>query len=147
MKSFKESKKNTSEVRELSPVNEEKKTFGKYIGIEITQAADGHAKGRMKVEEFTHNAGGTVHGGALFTLADSVAGSAAFSLKSRVATLDAAVHFLRPGRKTDYIYGQANVIKSGSTVLVIDVKLTDDRDNLLFSGTFSFYVFKEKREK
>lgn len=123
----------------------EKLTFGKYTGIEITEARDGHAKARMKVEEFSHNSGGTIHGGALFTLADSVAGSAAFSLKNRVTTLDAAVNFLRPGRKTDFVYGEANVIKGGSSILVIDVKLHDERQNLLLSGTFSFFVFKEKK--
>ncbi|MGZ4857695.1 MAG: PaaI family thioesterase, partial [Methanobacteriaceae archaeon] len=44
--------------------------FAAYAGIEVIDISPGMAKTRMKVEDKHLNSIGTVHGGALFTLAD-----------------------------------------------------------------------------
>jgi len=50
-----------------------------HLGIEILECADGRATGRMTVKDFHRNSAGTLHGGAIFALADAVFGAASNS--------------------------------------------------------------------
>jgi acyl-CoA thioesterase len=46
--------------------------LAKYLGIEVFEHADGKAMGRMVIQAHHLNSAGTLHGGAIFTLADVV---------------------------------------------------------------------------
>ncbi len=74
----------------------------------------------------------------MFTLADTTAGSAASSHGIQVTTLDSTIHFLRPGMNTAYLYAEAKEIKHGKRVSVYSVDVTDDKDSLLATATFTF---------
>ena len=49
---------------------EEYDRFAKYCGIELLEMGKGRSKVRMEICEHHLNGVGTVHGGAIFTLAD-----------------------------------------------------------------------------
>ena len=51
--------------------------FIELIGIKIIEADEGYCKAELKVNDRHLNPLGTVHGGCLYTLADTVAGFAA----------------------------------------------------------------------
>ena len=53
--------------------------FIELIGIKIIEADEGYCKAELKVDDRHLNPLGTVHGGCLYTLADTVAGFAAAS--------------------------------------------------------------------
>lgn len=47
-------------------------SFAKHAGVELLEVSKGKAKAQLKITKEHLNSFGTVHGGAIFTLADSV---------------------------------------------------------------------------
>ena len=113
--------------------------FGPRSGAIVTSAGNGEAMGELEIRPETRNPMGVVHGGALFTLADTVAGTAAFTTGHTCVTLDSSMQFL-VAAKGDKVYCTAKPKKLGRTIAVYDVTLTDNQDRLVASGVFSFFV-------
>ena len=73
--------------------------FAELVGFEIFPESDGTATAKLTISEHHLNPNGVVHGGALFTLVDTVMGA---SLMQRLdegdicATLQISMNFLRP---------------------------------------------------
>lgn len=70
--------------------------FIELIGIKIIEADEGYCKAELEVDDRHLNPLGTVHGGCLYTLADTVAGFAAASCGFEGPTLSGNMYFLRP---------------------------------------------------
>ncbi len=119
-------------------------TFISYLGIEITEIRKGYAEGKMKIRPEFCNPLGSVHGGCLFTLADTVGGYAALSHGEAATTMDAGYHYLAPAIEAKEILAVAEEVKHGKNVSVYDVCLYDDNKKLLGKGTFSFFHLKEQ---
>jgi uncharacterized protein (TIGR00369 family) len=101
--------------------------YAKLLGIEVTDAGDGHAEGRLPfTDELRSNPYGEVaHGGATYALADTIGGAAVISLTEDVSpTIDMRIDYLAPV-KTD-IYATAEVIRHGSSVSMVHVEIEDD---------------------
>lgn len=113
--------------------------FGPKSRAIVTRAGNGEAEGEMEIHTDTCNPMGIVHGGALFTLADTVAGTAAFTTGRTCVTLDTNFQFLSAA-KGDKVYCTAKPKKLGRTIVVYDVSLTDSLDRPVASGTFTFYA-------
>ena len=64
--------------------------FARHSGIELLEVSEGFARAKMPLGPFHHNGIGTVHGGALFTLAD-LAFAAASNSHGTVAVAVASV--------------------------------------------------------
>lgn len=100
--------------------------FVRSLGIEVTVATDGHAEGRLTVtEDHTSNPEtGVVHGGATFTLADTVGDAAVVSLTGTlVPTIDMRIDYLAP--VTGDVTAEADVIRDGGSLAVVEVELFD----------------------
>ena len=115
--------------------------FGPKSGAMVTAVhADHSAEGELELRADTRNPLGVIHGGALFTLADTVTGTAAYTIADRpCVTLDSSMQFLA-GARGDKIYCQAKPKKIGRTIVVYDVTITDSEDRLVASGIFTFYA-------
>jgi uncharacterized protein (TIGR00369 family) len=102
--------------------------FADLLGIEVTEAADGHAEGHLPMrEELSWNADQMMaHGGVTFTLADTVGGAALVSLVDQpVPTIDMRIDYLEAG--TGDLHTTADVAREGGTIGVVDVAVeTDD---------------------
>ena len=103
--------------------------FAKLLGVEVTEAADGHAEGRVEMrEELSWNADRMMaHGGVTFTLADTVGGAALVSeVDQPVPTIDMRIDYLSAG--TGDLYAEADVVRVGGDVGTVDVDVyaTDD---------------------
>ena len=69
--------------------------FARHNGIELLEAGKGRATVQMKVAPYHFNAAGTVHGGAIFTLAD-YAFAVASNSHGRIAMgISASVNFVK----------------------------------------------------
>ena len=113
--------------------------FGPRSRVKVTRAGGGEAEGELEICTDTRNPMGIVHGGALFTLADTVAGTAAFTTGHTCVTLDSSMQFLAAARG-DKVFCVATPKKIGRTIVVYDVALTDGEERLVASGTFTFFV-------
>ena len=74
--------------------------YNREVGIEITEAADGYAEGRIELEERHSSSPNTMvaHGGVAYTLADTGGGAAVISQARTVTpTIDMRIDYLAPG--------------------------------------------------
>ncbi|PSP55936.1 thioesterase [Halobacteriales archaeon QS_1_67_19] len=100
----------------------EEMPFADLLGVEVTEAADGHAEGRVEMrEELSWNADRQMaHGGVTFTLADTVGGAALVSVVDQpVPTIDMRIDYLEAG--TGDLCAEADVVRCGDDVGVVDV--------------------------
>jgi uncharacterized protein (TIGR00369 family) len=106
--------------------------FADLLGVEVTEAADGHAEGHVEMrQELSWNQDREMaHGGVTFTLADTVGGAALVSLNDQpVPTVDMRIDYLSAG--TGDLYAEADVVRNGSDVGVVDVSVYDEDDEHL----------------
>ncbi len=124
----------------------EKIDFISYNGMKITEFKDGYARVDMEVRPEHNNPINSIHGGAIFTIADSASGMAIYSLgELRSTSIDANIHFLRPGMNKTHIYAEANVIKRGQNVVVTSVSVKDQDDVELAVGIFSNMILDSSK--
>ncbi len=86
------------------------------------------------------NGSARIHGGYLYTIADTVGGVNVRRYASKLATLDSDFHFLC-NESTRYVYGYARLIRNGSKVIVMHVEVRGDSDQVFAEGTFTYYKF------
>lgn len=99
--------------------------FADLLGVEVTEAAEGHAKGRIAMrEELSWNSDQMMaHGGVTFTLADTVGGAALVSLVDQpVPTIDMRIDYLNAGKGD--LRAEAEVVRQGGDVGVVDVNVS-----------------------
>lgn len=113
--------------------------FAAHVGIRITEIKPGYAKGEMLVAEHHKNAIKSIHGGCLFSIADTIAGTAAVSRGKRMTTMSSDFHFLSPGIDVKKLIAVAIEIKCGKKISVYDVEVFNEKEALLAKGTFTFY--------
>lgn len=115
--------------------------FNTTSGITITAArSNGTAEGILSVTESNLNPHGTVHGGCLYTLADTVAGTAvAAACGKPCVTVNGTLEFLRPATGSA-VSCTASPKKLGRTLCVMQVELTGEAGKLVATGTFTFAV-------
>ena len=130
---------NPSEIEErLKAMVNGPHQFSAYNSIFLEKARDGRAEGRLFVTENSLNPHGMVHGGALVTLADTVAGTCACSRYGNTCvTTNSTMEYLRPGTPP-WIRCRARAVKIGRTLSVVRVELTDSRERLVATGTYTF---------
>lgn len=117
--------------------------FSAYNHIFLEKARDGKAEGRLFVTENSLNPHGLVHGGALVTLADTVAGTCACSKYGNTCvTTNSTMEYLRPG-SAPWVRCVAAATKIGRTLSVVRVELTDSQDKLVATGTYTFCMMNE----
>lgn len=135
-------KKTNSETKidfhKLVQYRNERNPFSVDAGVEIIEIKEGYAKAVLRVDERKVNPIGSVHGGCLFTLADTTAGSAATSHGVWMTTLDADIHFMRPALHQKTLYAEANEIKRGANISLYSVSITDEEGAELVRATFTF---------
>ncbi len=91
--------------------------------------------------------GGLLHGGAVMALADSAGGYCAFlNLPEGAAgtsTIESKTNFLGAVR-SGAVTATARPLHVGSTVIVVEIELRDDRDRLVGKATQSQAVLRPK---
>lgn len=118
--------------------------FRMAMGIRFLERENGHARAEMEIESWHINVLGIIHGGVLFTLADTTSGAAAATHGGRVTTVNSNINFLKAGKDTTKIVAEAQEIKYGRTISVCDAKIFDDKGNLLATSTMTFFHLKDK---
>jgi uncharacterized protein (TIGR00369 family) len=109
------------------------------IGFRFVSVDAGVVVMELSPGEHQYNTIGTVHGGVIVTLLDSVAGSAVHStLPAGVGytTVDITTSFLRTVRAdTGLLRAEGRVIKAGRRVALAEATLTDDTGSLYAHAT------------
>jgi uncharacterized protein (TIGR00369 family) len=101
--------------------------FVKRLGIEVLEAGDGRATGRLPLETgHTSNEDSAVaHGGVVFSMADTVGAAAVISVAGRITpTVDMRIDYLAPA--TSDLRAEAEVVRFGGSLALSRVELYDD---------------------
>ncbi len=123
----------------INELAQEEGRFINLVGLEILELSLGHAKGAIHVERKHSNPMGAVHGGCIYTMADTIAGLAANTHGEYVVTTSSSVNFLAPAINTTVITVEADEVRHGRKLSVYDVKVLNDNDEVIAIGTFQFY--------
>ncbi|MEW9078211.1 PaaI family thioesterase [Terrisporobacter glycolicus] len=118
--------------------------FAKEIGIKITSISKGYAKGEIDINKSHLNPGKSVHGGCIFTLADTVGGTAAWTRGNYVVTTSSNITYLNPAIESEKLIAIAKEIKFGKKILVYEVDIWDDSERLIAKVTNSYYNIEKK---
>lgn len=113
--------------------------FARFVGIETIELSDGYARTEMRIRPEFENTIGSLHGGAIFTLADTVSGAAAASAGTMHTTVNCSMNYLKPGIGVEVLYGTARRVKKGKTISVYEVEIMDEKENLYATGTFTYF--------
>ena len=113
----------------------DRQPFMGFLGAALTTVEPGHCEVRLPFRAELTQQHGFVHGGVLATLADTVAGYAAFSLMAADAaplTVEYKLNILRPGGGQEVVT-RGHVVKPGRTLTVVraDVFNVEDGEETL----------------
>ena len=109
------------------------------FGIEPVVVEPRFLKARFKVNDSLLNPYKTVHGGCLYSVADIVAGTLADFSGRYCTTVEGNMNYLERADRTEYIYCEAKMVRSGSHLIVVKVKIRNDKERIIDDGSFTFY--------
>ncbi|MGB3908072.1 MAG: PaaI family thioesterase [Methanomethylovorans sp.] len=115
--------------------------FAAHCNIELLEVGPGYAKARMFIADEHLNAFGTVHGGAIFTLADLVFGSASNAHGRIAVAINCSIAFVKAARK-GYLIAEAKEVSIGYKLATYIVTVTDEEDEVI--ATFQGTVYRKK---
>jgi acyl-CoA thioesterase len=104
--------------------------FAKHTGLEILEAAKGYAKVKMPIQPYHLNGVNTVHGGAIFTLAD-FAFAVASNSHGRVAMgVNGNISYMKAAT-TGTLYAEAHETSCNHKLGHYLVNIYDDQQELV----------------
>jgi acyl-CoA thioesterase len=109
--------------------------WAKESGIELMECSTGRAKVRMMIEKKHVNGHGTVHGGAIFTLADTAFALASNSHGIPAAAINAHISYVKSAT-AGTLYAEAAESSLSPKIGTYSVIVTDDTGETiaLFEG-------------
>ena len=116
--------------------------FAELLGMRAKSVGDGRARFELAVEAKHLNPNGTLHGGVIYSLADSAMGTALFDRLERgeqCATLEIKMSYLAPVTGGT-IAVDAVVVQRTKRIGVLEAKVFGDGDRLVALATGTFYI-------
>jgi len=115
--------------------------FAKHNGIELLEVGKGRATVQMKIEPYHFNAAGTVHGGAIFTLADYAFAVASNSHGRMAMGISTSVNFVKAAVQ-GMLYAEAVENSINTKLDSYTVTVTDDDNSTI--AIFQGMVYRKQ---
>lgn len=99
--------------------------FMRHIGFSITRIEAGEVEGEMALQQIHLQQFGRLHGGVVTTIADIVAGFAAYTVapaEKDVVTGEIKISYLRAG-KGSHVRAVGKVLKPGKTICFVEAEV------------------------
>jgi 1,4-dihydroxy-2-naphthoyl-CoA hydrolase len=121
--------------------------MGEHLGIQWTEVGEDYLKAEMPVDHRTKQPYGLLHGGASCALAETI-GSVASAMvvdhsKFYCVGLEINANHIR-GAKEGFVTGIAKPLHVGSTTHVWDIKIYDEKDQLICVSRLTMAILKRK---
>lgn len=111
-----------------------KNTLMETLNIEIIDFGTDFLTAKMPVNSRVHQPDGVLHGGATAALAESVGSFASHIFIDTdnffVRGIEITANHLK-GVKSGFVYAKATFLHKGRTTQLLDIRITDDHDNLV----------------
>ncbi|GLZ13965.1 hypothetical protein Acsp04_42000 [Actinomadura sp. NBRC 104425] len=122
----------------------------RLLALEMVEIGERHAVLSMPVRPEAFNSTGNLHGGAIATLIDVAAGTAAARGSAfkpgeqSLVTADLHVRYLgRP--HGDTVFARAEVLKAGRRLVIVECRVTDVEDRVIAAADFSMMIVPLRR--
>lgn len=111
--------------------------FTRLLGLNVEASDTGYCRLTFRVTKDMLNGFGVVHGGVLFSAADSAFAFACNSNGTVTLALEASIHFTQSCREGDVLTVEAREVHAGNRIGVFDVRTRNQAGELvsLFKGT------------
>ncbi|MBL7179098.1 MAG: PaaI family thioesterase [Pseudomonadota bacterium] len=115
--------------------------FAEYVGIELLEASKGKAKAKMEIKNHHLNGVKTVHGAAIFTLADLVFAVASNSHGTIAMGINVSISYLKAVTK-GVLFAEAKEVSINPKLATYTIHVTDSGNDLV--ATFQGMVYRKK---
>jgi len=122
--------------------SESPQRFSDSIGLRFTEMENGHSRGVVKVTDDLKNPHGVLHGGVLYTMADTGMGAAVYTqldADESCATIEVKINYLQPVEDGEVVC-ETEVVNKGRSVAYLESELTNDGETVA-RATGSYSVF------
>jgi acyl-CoA thioesterase len=111
--------------------------FSQWLGIQLLDIKEGYCKIQMQLREEMVNGFGIIHGGILFSLADSAFAFACNNRNNLSVALDVSITFTKPAQPGDTVTAEAKELHHGKQTGLYLITLTNQHHQqlALFKGT------------
>jgi acyl-CoA thioesterase len=113
----------------------QQENFAAISGVKLTEIKPGHAKAEMKIEKRHLNVLGSVHGGALFTLADTAFAAASNAHGTVAVAINANISFVKAVGE-GHLYAEAKETSISHKISTYDVTIRNENEDTIaiFTG-------------
>ena len=116
--------------------------FAELLGMRAKSMVPGRARFELAVEAKHLNPNGVLHGGVIYSLADSAMGAALFAGLAPgedCATLEIRMNYLAPVTGGS-VAAEASLVERTKRIGVLEAKVYGDGDRLVALATGTFYI-------
>jgi acyl-CoA thioesterase len=115
--------------------------FAKHLGVDMLEYGSGKAKAAMVIQDHHLNSAGTVHGGAIFALADAVFSAASNSHGTLAMAINVSISYFK-AVSGGTLTAAAEEVSLNPKLATYLIPVFDDKGNkiALFQGT----VYRKK---
>jgi len=116
--------------------------FANTTGLKLVTAKAGYAEGELDIKQMHYNPIGSVHGGCIFTLADTIGGAAVASNGVVCTTLSSNIDYLNAAIESKKLLAKATPVRVGKRIFVYDVNVYDEAERHIAKVSITYYVIK-----
>ena len=109
-----------------------------HLNVTVDEVSESHAIASMPLAQHHKNGLDTVHGGAIFALADITFGAACAGAGLCCVSAQSSVSFLDAGR-VGPVRAEARLIRGGKVLMVYSVTVFDGENKLMAQGQITGY--------
>ncbi|HEY4063824.1 MAG TPA: hydroxyphenylacetyl-CoA thioesterase PaaI [Puia sp.] len=111
--------------------------FTRWLGLQVEEVGPGSCRLQYTVKEEMLNGFSNIHGGVLFSAADSAFAFACNSHGRITVALDVSITFTRPAKAGELLTVEAKELYLGNKTSLYDIRTTNEKGELvaLFKGT------------
>ena len=120
-----------------------KDKYAELTGIKLLEVSEGRARAMLEINEKHLNGFGTVHGGAIFTLADFAFGAASNSHGTAAVAINSSISFFK-AVSAGILYADAKEISLHYKLASYVIDITNEKNELIASFQGMAYR-KQKR--
>ncbi|MBI4909336.1 MAG: PaaI family thioesterase [Acidobacteria bacterium] len=122
-------------------------TFTEFLQLRVVEQRVDGVTIECPLQTYYFNPDGSLHGGLIATVADEAVWYALEHVTGSTrnsTTVELKVNYLRAARNTGVVRGNARLVKTGRTLIVGTVEVSDERGELCAIATVTYMLLGEK---
>ena len=116
--------------------------FMSHNGLYLVDTKENYVKIGVDITEKSLNPFGIIHGGLIYTLADSAMGIALATSGRKGVTINSNIDYLNPGKGTK-LFSETEIIKDGKNIVVLRATINDENNTIIAISNGTYYILNK----